>query len=62
MTRRALWLTALLLFGALIAAPALAQDLALPAFSSKPAAGFAKRTTPSRSTMTTPSALWVTMY
>jgi flagellar biosynthetic protein FliP len=41
MTRRALHIAALLLLGVLIAAPALAQaqDLALPAFSSKPAAG-----------------------
>jgi flagellar biosynthetic protein FliP len=38
-SKRALWLIALLLLCAFIAAPALAQDLSLPAFSSKPAAG-----------------------
>ncbi len=38
-SKPALWLTGLLLLGAFIAVPALAQDLALPAFSSKPAAG-----------------------
>jgi flagellar biosynthetic protein FliP len=37
--RPALWLSALLLLGAFVAAPALAQEFALPAFSSKPAAG-----------------------
>jgi len=39
MSKRAASLIALLLLGLAIAAPALAQDLALPAFSSKPAAG-----------------------
>ena len=39
MAKHALRLLPLLLLGLLIAAPAMAQDLALPAFSSKPAAG-----------------------
>ena len=39
MNSRALRVAALLLLGVLLAAPALAQDLSLPAFSSKPAPG-----------------------
>jgi flagellar biosynthetic protein FliP len=38
-SKRTASIIALLLLGFLVAAPALAQDLALPAFSSKPAAG-----------------------
>ena len=57
MTRRALGLTALLLLGALVAVPALAQDLSLPAFSSKPAAGGGQTYTLSVQTLLTLTAL-----
>ena len=57
MNSRTLSIAALLLLGVFIAAPALAQDLTLPAFSSKPAAGGGQTYTLSVQTLLTLTAL-----